>query len=55
MLRLFTWISGCDFDIICGGNCDFRDMGFKVGKCTLDEKSCLEMGSYDTPWACGIP
>ena len=24
-------------------------VGFKVGKCTLDEKSCLEMGSYDTP------
>lgn len=20
-----------------------------VGKCTRDEKSCLEMGSYDTP------
>lgn len=26
-----------------------RDMQAKVGKHTLDEKSCLEMGSYDTP------
>lgn len=34
---------------ICGGNCDFRDMRFKVGKCTGTQKSCLEMGSYDTP------
>ena len=53
MLRLFTMESGgilrCIFRNICGGNCDFRDMGFKVGKHTLDEKSCLEMGSYDTP------
>lgn len=24
-------------------------VGLKVGKHTLDEKSCLEMGSYDTP------
>ena len=24
-------------------------VGFKVGKCTGMEKSCLEMGSYDTP------
>lgn len=52
MLRLFTMKSG---GILMLSGCYFDDyfrnigVGFKVGKCTLDEKSCLEMGSYDTP------
>ena len=45
MLRLFTRISGCIFEIL---GVNFY-MGLKVGKCTGMEKSCLEMGSYDTP------
>ena len=33
------------FDIIL----ENMEMQAKVGKCTGMEKSCLEMGSYDTP------
>ena len=42
---LFTVESGVD---LCG-NFENIGVGLKVGKCTGMEKSCLEMGSYDTP------
>lgn len=46
MLCVFTCISGRYFEIILE---NIIGVGFKVGKCTGMEKSCLEMGSYDTP------
>lgn len=45
MLRLFTMESGGILMIIL----ENIGVGLKVGKCTGTEKSCLEMGSYDTP------
>ena len=45
MFMLFTVESGVD---LCG-ILKILGVGFKVGKCTGMEKSCLEMGSYDTP------
>lgn len=45
MLRLFTMKSGGILMIIL----ENIDMQAKVGKCTGTQKSCLEMGSYDTP------
>ena len=45
MLRLFTMESDVD---LCG-ILKILGVGLKVGKCTGTQKSCLEMGSYDTP------
>lgn len=45
MLCVFTRYLGCILMIIL----ENIGVGFKVGKCTGMEKSCLEMGSYDTP------
>ena len=45
MLRLFTMESGGILMVIL----ENMDMGLKVGKCTGTQKSCLEMGNYDTP------
>ena len=46
-LNVYAFYSG----IWCGSVWNFENIGvgFKVGKCTGTEKSCLEMGSYDTP------
>lgn len=51
MLRLFTMKSGGILRCVL----ENMEMQAKVGKCTGTQKSCLEMGSYDTPGACGIP
>lgn len=45
MLCVFTCYLGVILMIIL----ENIDMQAKVGKCTGMEKSCLEMGSYDTP------